>query len=326
MLSRVAESVFWMSRYMERADNVARFVDVNQNLTLDLGDVMQEQWQPLVLTTGDEEQFREKYGVANRKNALQFLTFDTENPNSIFSCVTRAQKNARSIRENISTEMWEEINTFYLMVRDAAENSRLLYRPYDFFQQVKLAGHSVLGAVDTTMTHNEAWHFGRLGRLVERADKTSRILDVKYYILLPEPRDVGTPLDIVQWASLLKSAGALEMYRRLHGQIVPVKVVEFLMLDRDFPRSFRFCLIGAEESVHLITGTAAGTFQNLAEQRLGRLRSELDYTDTQDIVERGLHEFIDGLQVNLNGIGNAVAEAFFRPSSGELPSYHQQVI
>lgn len=311
MLSRVADSVFWLSRYIERAENIARFVDVNHNLMLDLGDAVREQWGPLVYVTGDFDVFRERYGAVTAENVLAFLTFDPEYPNSILSCLQRARENARSIRENISTGMWEEINKFYLLVRDAASARRAPEQPYEFFHQVKRASHLLLGITEATMSHGEAWHFGRLGRLIERADKTSRILDVKYFFLLPRSEDIGTPLDIVQWSALLKSASALEMYRKCHGRILPTKVADFLVLNTDFPRSMHYCLRWAEQSLQAITGGAGGSYRNRAERLLGRLRAEMDYTHIDDIIERGLHEFIDDFQIKLNQVGDSIHETFF---------------
>jgi uncharacterized alpha-E superfamily protein len=161
------------------------------------------------------------------------------------------------------------------------------------------------------MSRGEAWHFRRLGRSIERADKTSRILDVKYYLLLPNVADVGTPLDTVQWAALLKSASALEMYRKKHGRITPAQVAKFLVLDCDFPRAMHFCLIRAEQALLAITGGAPGTFRNSAEQHLGRLRAELDYANMEEIIHRGLHEFIDSFQNKLNSVGASIHETFF---------------
>jgi uncharacterized alpha-E superfamily protein len=161
------------------------------------------------------------------------------------------------------------------------------------------------------MTHNEAWHFARLGRLVERADKTSRILDVKYFLLLRDPTDVGTPYDEIQWAALLKSASAFEMYRKHFGRITPARVVEFLLLDRKFPRSVRSCVTKAERSLHAITGTPLESSRTSAELRLGRLRSELEYAEAGEIIRAGLHEHLDALQTKLNGVGDANFETFF---------------
>jgi uncharacterized alpha-E superfamily protein len=311
MLSRVADSIFWMSRYLERAENVARFIEVNHNLALELGEEMADQWAPLVYTSGDTDLFQEQYSNLSRESVLKFLTSDRENPNSIVSCLQNARENARQVRENISSDMWEELNKFYLMVREATAGGAVPSQPHEFYQRIKFAGYLLVGITDATMSHGEGFHFARLGRLLERADKTSRIVDVKYFILLPEPQDIGTPLDVVQWSALLKSAGALEMYRKSHGKIDPVRVADFLMLDREFPRSMHFCLIKAEESLHALTGTEGGTFRNRAEQYLGRLRAELDYTHVNDVVRQGLHEFIDDFQAKLNAVGNAISETYF---------------
>ena len=210
MLSRVADSVYWMSRYVERAENVARFIDVNFNLTLGEGTNLGNQWEPLVDTTGDHRAFSRRYSAATRETVLQFLAFDSSNPNSILSCVTAARENARTIRETITSPMWEHVNRFYLMVKSAARSQATAAIPTGFCDAVKNASHSLVGTTYTTMSHGEAWHFLRLGRLLERADKTSRIVDVQYFLLLPQAEDVGSSIDIARWSALLKSASALE--------------------------------------------------------------------------------------------------------------------
>jgi uncharacterized alpha-E superfamily protein len=205
--------------------------------------------------------------------------------------------------------MWEDLNRFYLLVLDAVREGTV--GDYEFFSQVKRASHLLIGTTDVTMSHGEAWHFARLGRLLERADKTSRIVDVKYFILLPRPADVGSSLDVVQWSALLRSASALEMYRRIHGRIAPTRVVDFLVLDRNFPRSIRYCVDLAERSLHAITGTPEGRFGNRAEQELGKLRSGFDFILIDDVISEGLHEFIDDVQSRLNRIGEAIFNCFF---------------
>jgi uncharacterized alpha-E superfamily protein len=329
MLSRVADSIFWMTRYIERAENVARFIDVNMQLAMDVGSdstTPADQWAPLVITTGDYELFTELYGQPDQQKALEFLTFDTRNPNSIITCLSHARENARTVREMISSSMWEELNKFYLMVRAAKGKVDLADAGYEFFKQVKLASHLLEGITVATMSHGEAWHFARMGRLLERADKTSRILDVKYYVLLPSAADVGTPLDTVQWSALLESASALEMYRKRFGRITPVNVADFLILDSEFPRAIHFCLIKTEDSLLSITGGQHGRFRSQAEKRLGRVRAELDYTQIGEIIEQGLHEFIDEFQIQLNQVGDAIYETFFalRPVNGSVTVGQQQ--
>jgi uncharacterized alpha-E superfamily protein len=310
MLSRVADSIYWLNRYIERAENVARFVDVNLNLMLDLPPGMTQQWQPLVSITGDVERFKARYGEANAKNVIQFLTFEENYPNSIISCLQRARENARSIREIISSEMWEEVNSFYLMVKEASPGKPFDALPY-FFNQVKMASHRFAGVMDATMTHNEGWHFGQMGRLLERADKTTRILDVKYFVLLPSAEWVGTPLDQIQWISLLKSASAYEMYRKCQHRITPTCVAEFLILNRQFPRSIHFCLWQAEQCLHEITNTPTGTWCNGAERSLGKLCSQLGYLTIEDVIQTGLHEFLDQMQSSINQVGNEIYTTFF---------------
>src|SRR5262245_20433124 len=231
MLSRVADSLYWISRYIERAENVARFIDVNLHMMPDLPEGATEQWQPLVITTADDLPFAERYGTATRDNVIQFLTFDQENPNSIIACLRAARENARSVREIISSEMWVQINTFYLMMNESAATDRVRESPYEFFREVKMASHLFEWLTNAAMSHGEGWHFCRLGRLLERADKASRILDVKYFILLPAVTDVGTPFDDIQWAAVLRSTSALEMYRKRHHHLTPEQIVDFLLLD-----------------------------------------------------------------------------------------------
>ncbi len=308
MLSRVAESVYWLSRYIERAENTARCIDVNISLTLDLGDEWANQWAPLVFTTGGHELFAEHYGEPTRENILKFLTFDRQNPNSIFSCIAAARQNARSVREALSTSVWEELNRFYLRLNEARIAGDVDTSVYD---DVKRASQLLTGIMDSTQTHNEAWHFARLGRLLERGDQTSRILDVKYFILLPTIQDVGSSFDITQWSALLKSASALNMYRRVHHRIVPARVVEFIALDRDFPRSMRFCISRAEHSLHKITGTPLDVYSLPVEQELGRARAELEFAKAEQIIKEGLHEFIDQFQDGIIRVGTLIASSFF---------------
>ncbi len=308
MLSRVAESVYWMSRYIERAENVARFVDVNQHLTLDLPGDPADQWMPLVAITGDDSWFAERYGGPTKRSVLRFLLFDRQYPNSITSCLRAARENARGAREIIPSDLFEMLNRAYLMVQGCARTpDGVLDDPGTFLQSVKEACHALLGTTIVSMTHNEAWHFMRVGRMVERADKTSRIVDVKYFLLLPSPADVGSPMDELQWAALLKSASAFEMYRKRFGRLSPRKVVDFLLLDEDFPRSCRYCVQLAQRSLRTIDDDR----RSPVARRVGRLCSDLEFIDVEEIIDAGLHQWVDRLQTSLNGVGQAIAERFF---------------
>lgn len=311
MLSRVADAIYWLNRYVERAENIARFIDVNLKLILDSATGIEQQWEPLITITGDLPKFQEKYGKATAESVIQFLTFDSEYPNSILSCLRSARENARSIREIISSEMWEQVNSFYFMVQDAYQQQET-FKAEDFFAEIKMASHLFAGVTDATMSHNEGWHFGRIGRFLERADKTARILDVKYFLLLPSIKDVGSTLDELQWIALLRSASAYEMYRkRGEHRITPFGIADFLILDREFPRSIRFCITHGERSLKEITGIRSGSWTNSAERSLGRLRSELDYVTTEDIIKNGLHEYLTHLLQQIYGVGNNIFETFF---------------
>ena len=324
MLSRVANSVYWAGRYLERAENIARFIDVNLHMSLDAPIAFSEQWQPVVTITGALATFSERYAVADRDSVIRFLASDSENPGSIVSCVTSARENARSIREVISSEMWEQINRFYLLVSNRTAAQRALSFSHEFFSDVKLLSQTIAGVADHTMSHGQAWHFLQLGRLLERADNTTRLLDVKYFLLLPSPRDVGRPVDEMEWSILLRSATAFEMYRKRYGRIAPDHVMEFLLLDKEFPRAVLFCLLAAGESLHAISGSPRGAYRNPAEQRLGRLSSELAYANVYDIIASGFHEFLDGFQSKLNELDDAVSSTFFGLEPAAAPTIQEE--
>ena len=315
MLSRVADAIYWASRYVERAENVARFINVNLDLMLDSPMAARPSWEPLVQTTGDQALFEERYGDYSPENVTRFLTFERDYPNSIVSAVFAARENARTVREVISREMWEAINELYLIVKQAKTDSLHPEEMAGFYDQVKQAGIRYAGATDATLSHGEAWRFSRLGRMLERADKTSRILDVKYFILLPNLGDVGKAIDQVGWKALLNSASALQMYRQQYHIITPRSVAEFLIFDDEFPRSIRHCVHRTQEALQRILGAPAGSYRYPAERLVGKLRAELDYAEMDDVMEVGLHEYLDRIQLSLNSIGGAITERFFSHSS-----------
>jgi uncharacterized alpha-E superfamily protein len=316
MLSRVADSVYWMARYIERAENVARYVDVALQSSLDGPNNPGKQWMPLVAAAGDQGMFLEKYGesIAAREGGdavMRFLAFDQEYPNSIVSCVTKARENARQVRGSLALEAWEHLNKFYHYLISPEARRRATESPHDFFSEIRTASYLFEGIVESTMSRGEEWNFMKLGRCLERADQTSRILDVKYFILLPNPADVGSVVDDLLWAALLHSVSGYEMFRRRHGRILPEKVVDFLVLDREFPRAVLYCLERAEECLNNLSGTPMGSFRNNAEKNVSRLRSNLAYTNVEEVISQGLHEFLDQLQNGLNEVGEGIFESFF---------------
>ncbi len=313
MLSRVANHIYWLGRYLERAENYARFIDVNFNLMQDLPMDLKEQWEPLVAATGDLEVYLKKHKTYDRHEVMHFLAFDQENPNSMLSAVTRARENARIIRENLSKETWEKANELYYMLQTGLEKKVWKKEdPRQFFDSVKNQILLIYGLADATVARTEGWYFRQLGQMLERADKTSRILDVKYHILLPSPLEVGTPLDFLHWTALLKSVTGFNTYRRLYGTIDPSGVVEFLVLNKYFPRSIYYCLKEAERYLHCISGNTSEGFKNSAEKAMGELKSRLEFAEVDDIISVGLHEYLDTLQLKINHISDLIDSNFFR--------------
>jgi uncharacterized alpha-E superfamily protein len=309
MLSRVADSLYWMSRYMERAENDARLLDVNLQLLLDLGgeaDAMQH-WAPVIASLEETDLFDSLYSAADEQSVTEFLTLQQKNPNSILSCLTLARENARTTREQISSEMWEQINRLYLFVRSDDAKGLLATSPHEFFTHVIFGSHLFQGTTDATMTHGEGWDFIRIGAFLERADSTSRVLDVKYHILLPSGEDVGGNVDTIQWMAVLKSVSALEAYCKLYvSQVAPWKVAEFLITHREFPRSIRYCIDSLDQALHRISGVDESRYANEAERRSGRLRSDVDYVTIDEIFEFGLHEYLTAIQERLVEVSNAM--------------------
>ncbi len=311
MLSRVADTLYWLARYIERAENTSRILDVNLQLTLDSEqsglDAEERDWQPIIATLEDQKLFRSLYAVTSGDAVCEFVTFARENPNSIACCVARARENARTVREYISSEMWERINGLYLWLNSAGARQLFAGSAIDFYRQVVDYSHQFHGTTDATLTHGEGWNFLQIGKYLERADAASRILDLKYHILLPSGEQVGGNVDTVQWQAVLKSCSAFEAYRKIHtGQVAPWSVAEFILLHEDFPRSVRFCSERLDRALHDISGSDQDHYANEAERLSGRLCSDLRYAAIAEIFQRGLHEYLDAIQRRLIEISGAM--------------------
>jgi uncharacterized alpha-E superfamily protein len=311
VLSRVADALYWTYRSLERAENTARFIDANLHMILDSPVSPASEWNPLIAIIGGQLEFSERYSTASQHNVLHFLTFDPDNPTSILSSVRVARENARSVRDVLSSEIYEQINKLYLKLEAANSGNAALESPIDFFTDLRMSGYLIAGVTDNTMSRGEAWHFCQLGRLLERADQTYRLLDVKYFTLLPSPTDVGTPLDEIQWAVLLRSVSAFEMYRKRHGSISPAEVVDFLVLDPDFPHSIFYCLMNCYESLRAISERSDSHVKGSAEEYLSELCQELATDRADDLVLKGLHEFLESLRVKLRHVGDVISDSFF---------------
>ncbi|MBE2178843.1 MAG: alpha-E domain-containing protein [Chthoniobacterales bacterium] len=304
MLSRVGDSTYWMGRYIERAENNARLLDVNVQMLLDLenkgGETARQFWRPILSTLEDTELFDELHGELTPAAVLDYVTFEPRNPNSIQSCISFARENARAVRDQISSEMWGQVNETYLYFRDGSAGRDFQSNSHDFYEKVTESSQLFQGVTDATMTHGEAWRFIQAGKFIERADSTSRILDLKYHILLPSGEQVGGNVDISQWMSVLRSCSGMEAYLKIRkGDVTSWGVAEFLICHREFPRSIRFCVDRLDEVLHEISGAGSGQFANEPERLSGLLRSQLDYATVDSIYRTGLHEYLDGVQGRL---------------------------
>jgi uncharacterized alpha-E superfamily protein len=315
MLSRVAESMFWMSRYIERAENTARFLDVNFHLLLDLDKITEVDsrayWEPLIMVTDDRERFLSLHSDFTAQAVSDFLVFNRKNPNSVFSCIALARENARSVIETIASEMWEQINRLYHFL-NTADPAILQRDPYNFYRELKNGSHLFQGITDATFSRGEAWDFVQAGRYLERADNTSRLVDVKYHLLVTSENGGLDPIDNIQWMAVLKSCSALEAFRKVYlSRIEPETVLQYLVLDRQFPRTIYFCVAMLQEALWRISGSRRRAFSTDADRLVGKLEAELNYTTIDDIYQQGLHTWLEDLQRKLARIGDQVYQTYF---------------
>jgi uncharacterized alpha-E superfamily protein len=324
-----------MSRYIERAENIARILDVNLQLLLDYRSMdagqMREHWLPIVQTTGDHDAFAGRYQSATAAAVAEFMVFAEDNPNSLISSICQARENARTVRDQIAIESWEELNRLYLFVQSTQARQMWLDSPMDFFNEIKASSVQLIGLSFATHIRSEGWWFSQAGRFIERADKTSRILDVRHHSL---PRR-GLPQTVSQtetlgWAAILRSCSAWDAYKSIYGgDVHPKSVAEFLLLNEDFPRSVRFCVDELNDALRHVSGVTEGKFSNDAEKLAGRLVAELQFSTIEEIFENGLHDYLDSTQVKLNAIGDAVFNAYFFHAfapfgNGELVQQEEQ--
>ncbi len=314
MLSRVANTLYWMMRYVERADNLARLIDVNEQLLLDFESLDSERlsgfWKPIILSTGDESAFSELYDEASSDNVISFLTEDTRNPNSIFSCIALARENARTIRDQISDELWEELNALYLFTTSDTALTLLEENPPRFYEKVRRSSMTVLGISSSTTARDAVWDFKTLGRYLERADKTTRFLDISTYFPKGAKGIDMTSSGVLHWSAILSSCSAMGAFRATGLEINARTVMEFLLFSPDFPRSVRYCIGQIDAALHRISSTPRGTFSSEAERETGKMLCSLTYGDTSDVLKAGLHKFLDGVQATLNKIAEEVFETY----------------
>jgi uncharacterized alpha-E superfamily protein len=320
VLSRVADSLYWINRYVERAENLARFVEVSEAMSLDCPPGSAEPWLPLIEATGDRELFDELYPEGGPAQVVSFLVHEARNPNSIVNCINAARENTRQIREVITTEMWEQINDLYWNLRD--HESFWNQPPQEQLREIRRGCQLFYGITDATLSRDLSWHFSRLGRMIERADKTTRILDVKYFLLLPSPQEVGGVLDELQWISLLRSAGAYQMFRQSRDPVItPKAVAAFLLLDPVFPRSVRYCLDRIQATLAIVHGRAVPGAPDDLECLSALMQARWSYTRIDELIAGGLHEAIDALQQDLNRMHGLIHDRYFVISNSQPTSF-----
>jgi uncharacterized alpha-E superfamily protein len=312
MLSRVAEACFWVARYIERAEDVARILDVNyRGMMENTGPEAEPTWWSVLATTGDNSEFLRRYPQYSERNVTEFLALDRGNRNSVVSCVSAARENARRIRDRISSETWEELNRFYHMVTEQDIEALIRDGPYLFCRAVRNGAHLLAGVIDHTMPRDEGWLFVQAGRFLERAGMTARILDSQA-ALLARPSAGPDYAATHRWIAVLKSASAYEAHRKVHrGPIGPEGVVAFLLLAAEFPRSALASITEVETALQAIRRQLGLTGEGRAAREAGALAARLRYTQIDAAFMRDLHEFLDSLEGACNQVGDAIASEFF---------------
>jgi uncharacterized alpha-E superfamily protein len=309
MLSRVAESLYWMSRYLERAEHTARLIDVQLNQMLDqAGGESNLRWRRLLhsLRTPPPQGDVDAYSVT------QALTFDASSTSSIASCIPAARENARQVREQISSEMWEQLNRLFLQVKGTSMEQMWFAEPHKFLNSVKEEIYLFQGLTDATMSHSEGWHFIRIGRFLERATATAALLDTHFSVFLTEQtEDENEPLDYLSWIGLLRSCASFEAYCKVYTAVIrPAHIAEFLLLNSEAPRSIRFACAMMQGALQAIAKATNARNSGRVERLIGRLRASLDYYQIEEILSGDMHEYLEGIQRQCALIHSGLYQAY----------------
>jgi uncharacterized alpha-E superfamily protein len=303
-----------MNRYIERVENYARFVSVNINLSYDLPGMISEQWGLLLEATHDRETFDKLYPEETEDKIIYFITFDPQNPNSIYNILGNARENARTVKETLPKEIWEHLNSFYLSFKQFSTNKKLDFEELPkFYENIKQQCQLFAGMIDGTLLRDEAYYFANMGKFLERADKTSRFLDIGYFNF-KSVSDIKTvnPQDLLVWSAVLKSVSAFNMYRQQYKSLRQENIIEFLIKDRDFPRAICHSIKKAEYAIYRISGTRPqDSYSNQAEKAITQLKHEIDFTETNEIIKYGLHKYLNDFQVKNNIIDQEIFKVYF---------------
>lgn len=311
MLRRIANHLFWTARHLERAEWRARLVDVHYHLLIESPPHATEPWAPLLAITGERDAFKERHDTADEQSVLDFFTFDQTNSSSIRRCLCSARENARALRHRVSSEFWLELNGLYLDAQSWSPATLEQAGVFGFFAELRDRFYRLDGIVGGTLPRDLGYEFLTVGELLERNENVARLLDVKYHYLLPRAEDVGGPVDLLQWAAVLRSASALEAYRRAYGNAIAVDgVVELLLFDPTFPRSARFCVDRLAAALQRIAAAEPGATPTSRALPTDTLAGMLSGSSSGDVLRTGLHDFLMEVQDECARIGTAVFDDY----------------
>jgi uncharacterized alpha-E superfamily protein len=309
MLSRTADHLYWMARYVERAENLARLLDVNVSAGLlpRSTEEANESWAATLAVVGALETYTARYGAIDPRRVLQLIAFDPTSPFSIVSCLRDARENARAVRGALTTEIWETLNTTWLDLGHRVAGTMDPDRLNDFFEWVRQRSHLTSGATINTMLRTEGFHFSRIGTFLERADNTARMLDVNLRVLAPRGQSEGEEVDYYRYSQLLRSLSAFQIYRQAYrDRITPDRVAELLILRPDMPRSLHRCL--DEINAHLRSVANAQSAETL--RRAGQLHAELQFARIDTLLGRGMHDFLAEFLQRIRDLGSRISSDF----------------
>jgi uncharacterized alpha-E superfamily protein len=310
LLSRHAESIFWLARQVERANSTARILDVNESFSRNSRG--EHDWQSVLRLYADEENFRATGREPSADAVIHYYILDDKNPNSVLSNIRMARENARALRPLISTEMWVQLNGFHKRIAGLRRPDLRVEQLNRLCNYIKESCQTHSGITAETLYRDESWYFHQLGRAIERADQTTRLVDVKYQVLLPQPSDVGSPIDEAQWNTVLRSAAGFHAFRRVNPHSMsPANVVDFLVFDLRFPRSVAASVLIANEQLNGLRIKYGHRSKHGASKLLRKLAAELAEDNAAGLIARGLHEGLDGIQAELAEVTDALGQEYF---------------
>ncbi|MDB5802225.1 MAG: hypothetical protein JWL63_3164 [Rhodocyclales bacterium] len=322
MLSRTADHLFWMARYMERAENVARMLDVNYRMSLlpQSANDIERQWRAALDTMGQLERYEKGGGAYQPLEVMRFMVLDRQNSSSIYSCLRAARENAHAVRGTLTSELWETTNATWIAMRSFNQVGLEGDGASEFFEWVKFRSHLSRGVTVGTMLRDESLHFIRLGTFLERGDSTARLLDVKFHELSTSDKH-DDAAEYYQWSALLRSVSAFEIFRRVYRDVItPTRVVELLTLRRDMPRSLACCM----EEVYELLQRVSNHRSAETERRAGELAASLRFGRIDEIFEEGLHEYLTAFIESIADLGNQISNDFLVPVVAQPESQSQQ--